>query len=342
MKLVSFLRNDRDHLGLSIKGHVYCVSENAKKMGLNIPDTMKDFLDVQEAAMPDLKVLHQKIIDTPQDFDEIKPVTLLSPVPHPTSLRDGYAFRQHVQTMRLNRDAEMTPEFDQFPVFYFSNHKAVYGPGDVLLEADHFKRMDYELEIAVVIGKHGKNIPASKADEYIFGYMIWNDLSARHLQLEEMKLSLGPAKGKDFGNTFGPYLVTKDELAGKLIETPEGDKYDLRMTAKHNGKLISDGNMKTMNWTFAQIIERVSYGAEIFPGDIIGSGTVGTGCYAEINGTGSRLAKEKGDTYTPVWLEPNDSIELEIEGLGILQNKLLLNQPEYSILAKKKNVEVAE
>jgi fumarylacetoacetate (FAA) hydrolase len=339
MKLVSYLRDDRNHLGLSIKGHVYCVSENARKLGLVLPDTMKEFLTIQEAAMPDLLALQQKIIDAPQDFEEIKPVTLLAPVPEPPSLRDGYAFRQHVQTMRQNRDAEMTPEFDQFPIFYFSNHNAVYGPGDVLLEKDHFERMDFELEVAMVVGKRGKNISAQQADDYIFGYMIWNDFSARRLQLEEMKLSLGPAKGKDFANSFGPYLVTKDELASKRIKTDHGDKYDLRMTAKHNGKLISDGNMKTMDWTFAEILERVSYGTEVYPGDIIGSGTVGTGCYAEINGTGSRLAKEKGDTYTPVWLEPNDAIELEIEGLGILQNKLLLNQPEYSILEKKKNLD---
>ena len=139
-------------------------------------------------------------------------LNILSPVPHPTSLRDGYAFRQHVLTARRNRGVEMIPEFDQYPVFYFGNHNAVFGPGNVKVEDDHLKGCDFELECAIVIGKKGKNIPCNKADQYIAGYMIMNDLSARVLQMDEMKLNLGPAKGKDFATTLGPWLVTPDEL----------------------------------------------------------------------------------------------------------------------------------
>lgn len=337
MKFVSYIDQNKDRIGLLIHDHIYDLHLNGVKLGFNLPSNMRDFLFSQERYMDDVKNLHEEIEKSSQDFVRVDSPVLTSPVPHPTSLRDGYAFRQHVQTMRQNRGAEMAPEFDQFPIFYFSNHNAVFGPGEVKLEKDHFEKMDFELEVAVVIGKEGINIPVEKADEHIFGYMIWNDLSARLMQMEEMKLSLGPAKGKDFANTLGPYLVTKDELEDRLEKTQEGEKYNLTMKAYHNGKQISEGNMNTMDWTFAQIIERASYGTTLFPGDIIGSGTVGTGCYAEINGTASRKAKEEGEDYTPTWLEPNDTISLEIERLGTLENKLVLRNPDYSILAKKKS-----
>jgi fumarylacetoacetate (FAA) hydrolase len=262
---------------------------------------------------------------------------LLAPVPKPTSCRDGYAFRQHVATARRNRGVEMIPEFDQFPVFYFTNHNAVFGEGDVYVEQDHLEKLDFELECAVVIGKKGINISAKDADNYIAGYMVMNDLSARTLQMEEMKLNLGPAKGKDFATTIGPYLVTSEELEKYRIETPEGNKYNLEMKAFHNGKQVSFGNLKDMNWTFAQIIERASYGVELLPGDVIGSGTVGTGCYLELNGTRALEAKQKGEEFKPVWLKGGDTIELEIEGLGKLKNKIVKKEKDYSILSGKKS-----
>jgi fumarylacetoacetate (FAA) hydrolase len=232
----------------------------------------------------------------------------------------------------------MIPEFDQYPVFYFTNHNAIYGEGEIRVENDHLQKLDFELEAAVVIGKEGRNISVKEADSFIAGYLIMNDLSARVLQMEEMKLNLGPAKGKDFATSIGPWLVTPDELDQYKILTDAGNKYDLQMTAKHNGKLISDGNMKDMNWTFAEIIERASYGVRLLAGDVIGSGTVGTGCYLELNGTWALEAKEKGKDFTPVWLQDGDEIELEITGLGILKNKIVKRKKERSILAKKKNI----
>ena len=166
--------------------------------------------------------------------------------------------------------------------------------------------------------------------------MIMNDLSARVLQMEEMKLSLGPAKGKDFATTLGPWLVTPDELEPYLVKTKFGNKYNLEMTARHNGKQISKGNVNQMDWTFAEIIERASYGVTLYPGDVIGSGTVGTGCYLELNGTWSIEAKEKGNEHKPIWLNDGDEIELEITGLGILNNKIKKSKKSNSILAKKK------
>jgi len=264
---------------------------------------------------------------------DIEDLTVLPTIPKPTSFRDAYAFRQHVATSRKNRGVDMIPEFDEFPVFYFSNHNAVFGDGEKIeLMPDHFHRLDYELEFAIVIGKGGKNILSKDADKHIAGFCILNDISARRLQMEEMKLNLGPVKGKDFANVIGPYLVTPDELESKSIDTPFGKKYDLQMKCYVNGELLSAGNAKDMNWTFAEIIERASYGTELFPGDIIGSGTVGTGCLLELNGTGKRANTD----YIERWIQENDEIEMQIEGLGKIINKIVKSDSNHSLLKLKK------
>ena len=260
-------------------------------------------------------------------------ITKLPAIPKPTSFRDAYAFREHVETCRKNRGAKMIPEFDKFPVFYFSNHNAMFADGeDIKLMPDHFNQLDYELEFAIVIGKRGKNILSKNAKKHIAGLCILNDFSARGLQMEEMKLNLGPAKGKDFANILGPYLVTLDELEPKIIPTPFGDKYDLEMTCYINDELFSKGNAKDMNWTFAEIIERASYGVELFPGDIIGSGTVGSGCLLELNGA----QKRKNPNYEEKWLKEGDKIEMHIEGLGSITNKIMSSNTNHSILKKYK------
>ncbi|MBT7726532.1 MAG: fumarylacetoacetate hydrolase family protein [Flavobacteriales bacterium] len=264
---------------------------------------------------------------------DFKDINLLPPIPNPTSFRDAYAFRQHVETSRKNRGLNMISEFDQFPVFYFSNHNTMFADGEeIKLMPDHFEQLDFELEFAIVIGKGGRNILSKDADQHIAGFCILNDLSCRRLQMEEMRLSLGPAKGKDFANVLGPYLVTPDELFSKIIDTPCGNKYDLNMKCFVNGELVSEGNAKDMNWTFAEIIERASYGVELFPGDVIGSGTVGTGCLLEINGSGKR---ENLD-YRERWIEEGDQIEMQIEGLGKISNKIVKSESNHSILKLKK------
>jgi fumarylacetoacetate (FAA) hydrolase len=236
---------------------------------------------------------------------------LRAPIPRPVSMRDGYAFRQHVEAARRNRGVPMIPEFDQFPTYYYTNHLAVVGGGDLPVPPRLRVKLDFELEAAVVLGRGGRDIPAARADEHIFGYMVMNDWSARHEQMEEMKLNLGPAKGKDFATGLGPYLVTRDELAPKAVAGPHGERHDLRMRAYVNGKPVSDGNLRDMTWTFAQILERISYGVTVHPGEVIGSGTVGTGCFLELNG--SKITDNQ-------WLQPGDEVVLEIEGLGRLVN----------------------
>jgi fumarylacetoacetate (FAA) hydrolase len=260
---------------------------------------------------------------------------ILAPVPHPTSCRDGYAFRQHVEAARKNRGVEMIPEFDQYPIFYFTNHQAVEGPGPVYCMPDHFQQLDFELEIAIVIGKKGKNIKASEADAYIAGFTIMNDMSARKLQMEEMLLNLGPAKGKDFSTVIGPWLVTPDELTQKVAPTKAGHtglNYDLAMKCYVNDILVSSGNVKDMNWTFAEIIERCSYGVTLYPGDVIGSGTVGTGCFLELNGTGKRL----DPNFQPQWLQNGDRVTMTIDQLGVLENQIIAEDTNWSILSLKK------
>jgi fumarylacetoacetate (FAA) hydrolase len=259
----------------------------------------------------------------PQVFDgrvlthALRDVTLRAPIPRPPSMRDGYAFRQHVETARRNRGLEMIPEFDQFPVFYFTNHRSVTGPGDVHVQPRHTDRLDYELEAAVVVGKGGKNLNVAQADDAIFGLTIMNDWSARGLQMDEMKLNLGPAKGKDFATSLGPWLVTLDELLPKARRSDRGLVFDLEMRASVNGKPLSRGNVKDMAWTFAQILERASYGVELAAGDVVGSGTCGTGCLLELNG--SRVTDN-------LWLNPGDTVVCEIDGLGRLENRIVLQE----------------
>jgi fumarylacetoacetate (FAA) hydrolase len=260
---------------------------------------------------------------------------ILAPVPHPTSCRDGYAFRQHVAAARRNRKVDMIPEFDQYPIFYFTNHNSIQGPGDILCMPDHFEKLDFELEAAIVINRPGRNIKAAEADQYIAGLMIMNDMSARRLQMEEMLLNLGPAKGKDFSTVIGPMLVTLDEL--EHLEIPAkanhtGKAWNLKMTCKVNGIQVSEGNVGDMDWTFAEIIERCSYGVNLLPGDVIGSGTVGTGCFLELNGTG----KLNDPNYKEQWLQAGDVVEMEIDGLGLLKNTIVKEDSEFSILALKK------
>ena len=240
------------------------------------------------------------------DTYPLSDIRILTPIRKPNSLRDFYAFEQHVKTANENRGREVPKEWYEIPVFYFSNHTAIYGPDDTIPYPGYTNALDYELEVACVIGKPGRDIPADKAEEYIFGYMIYNDWSARDVQRKEMAVGLGPAKAKDFANSFGPYLVTPDELADRHTGRP--GVYDLEMVARVNSVERSRGNWKDLYWSFGQMIERASQDVTLQPGDVIGSGTVGTGCLLE-------LTKGQGP-----WLQPGDVVELEIERLGVLRN----------------------
>jgi fumarylacetoacetate (FAA) hydrolase len=331
MKLVSYKTEDREHLGVFFNGYIY----NLNSLNHVIPDNMNEFLWGGEALMEAAQRIYKDlkagaVIAKAEVFFE-----LLAPVPHPTSCRDGYAFRQHVAAARRNRKVDMIPEFDEYPIFYFTNHNAVQGPGEIRCMPDHFDKLDFELEVAVVLNKKGRNITAAEADSFIAGYLIMNDMSARTLQMEEMKLNLGPAKGKDFSTVIGPWLVTPDELEPYKVPAKEGhtgNNYNLDMKCWVNGKEVSSGNTSSMDWTFAEIIERCAYGCDVLPGDVIGSGTVGTGCFLELNGTGLL----NNPDYKVQWLQPGDVVEMEITGLGRLNNTIIKENTEFSILKLKK------
>lgn len=331
MKLVSYKTEDREHLGIFINGHIY----NLNSCDKLIPNNMNEFLWGGDELMDHAQKVHEAISLGKMDAKEELFFELIAPVPHPTSCRDGYAFRQHVAAARRNRKVDMIPEFDQYPIFYFTNHNAIQGPGEIECMPDHFNKLDFELEVAVVLNKKGRNIRAADADSFIAGYMIMNDMSARTLQMEEMLLNLGPAKGKDFSTVIGPWLVTPDELeAFKVAAKPghTGNAYNLEMKCVVNGKQVSAGNMADMDWTFAEIIERCAYGCDVLPGDVIGSGTVGTGCFLELNGTG--LLNDPN--YETQWLKADDLVEMEITGLGMLGNIITKAKDNFSILSLKK------
>ncbi len=333
MKLISYLSEDEeDRLAILVDGKAY----DTQQLDRRLADNMADFLFDGDESMQLAKSLEKKIRAGQVKVKgmDVSNIELLAPVPHPTSCRDAYAFRQHVAAARLNRGLEMIPEFDEYPIFYFTNHNAIYGPGEIDVMPDHLNGLDFELEVSIVIGKHARNVTAAEADEYIAGFMIMNDMSARVLQMEEMKLNLGPAKGKDFCTVLGPWLVTPEELEPyKTAPKPghTGASYNLEMKCLVNGKQVSEGNMNSMDWTFAEIIERAAYGVDLMPGDVIGSGTVGTGCFLELNGTAKRLDPKA----TPQWLQIGDVVEMEITGLGLLQNIIVPSKENFSILALK-------
>ncbi|HZF64623.1 MAG TPA: fumarylacetoacetate hydrolase family protein [Chitinophagaceae bacterium] len=335
MKLVSYVQDEHDHLGLLVDGLVY----QMEIIHPDLPNTMGLFLNYWEEVFPvaqaGVLMIEEGRISQRRAV-ALDSLQLLAPVPYPTSCRDGYAFRQHVAAARRNRKAEMIPEFDQYPVFYFTNHHSITGPGDIRCMPDHFQKLDFELEAAIVICKAGRNIRAEDAHDYIGGLMIMNDFSARQLQMQEMLLNLGPAKGKDFATAIGPWIVTLDEL--QEYEVPAkaghtGTNWNLKMSCKINGQQVSEGSLADMDWTFAEIIERASYGVDLLPGDVIGSGTVGTGCFLELNGTG----KLSDPDYKEQWLQSGDVVELEIEKLGTLTNTIIAEESDWSLLDRNKN-----
>ncbi len=336
MKLVTYSNNGKEQLAFCIDDNLY----DTNAANPELPGTMSGMLEDWERWSELAKKTEEDIKsgrNTIVPYATLSTAALMAPVPRPTSCRDGYAFRQHVAAARRNRKVDMIPEFDQYPIFYFTNHNAVQGPGEIRCMPDHFQKLDFELEAAIVIGKKGRNIKAEEADQYIAGYMIMNDLSARTLQMEEMLLNLGPAKGKDFSTVIGPMLVTPDELEQYKVPAKAGhtgNNYNLSMKCWVNGKEVSTGNMGDMDWTFAEIIERCAYGVDILPGDVIGSGTVGTGCFLELNGTGLLNDPE----YKVQWLQAGDVVEMEIEGLGHLKNTIVAEETDFSLLKMKKGV----
>jgi 2-keto-4-pentenoate hydratase/2-oxohepta-3-ene-1,7-dioic acid hydratase in catechol pathway len=234
-------------------------------------------------------------------------VTLHPPVSRPPTIRDFYAFEKHVKNARARRKLEVPPEWYELPAFYFSNPGSLIGDGAVVRKPAWTEALDYELEIACVIGTRARDVPADKWRSVVAGFTILNDWSARDVQRKEMAIGLGPAKGKDFATSLGPALVTLDEVEAKR----RGEHYDLAMEARVSGATLSRGNVKDLHYTFGQMIARASQDVYLFPGDVIGSGTVGSGCLLELG----------PDVHS--WLKAGDEVALEIERLGTLTNTIV-------------------
>ena len=251
----------------------------------------------------------------PAEVVSLDGVVLRAPVPQPPSVRDFYAFEQHVRTARQRRGLEMDPDWYELPVFYFSNPHCIVGPDEDVAIAPGSQEMDFELEVAAIVGIAGADIDAGSADRHIAGYCVMNDWSARDIQRREMKLSLGPVKGKDFATSLGPMLVTPDELQSKA----NGRAYDLTMTASVNGVEYSRASLADIYWSFGEMLAYASRGARVVPGDVIGSGTCGTGCILE-------LSLVHGSDQYP-WLQPGDVVDLSVERLGRLRNVVAAASP---------------
>src|SRR6266700_394114 len=318
MKLVTFRTSDRaTHAGVVHEGRVIV---------LGYPTVLELLRDPGGIAKA------QAALGSAEATYALNQVILCSPISDPPSVRDFYAFEQHVKSARAKRGLAMIPEWYEVPIFYFTNNSEIYGHDEEVPYPVGSEELDIELEIACVIGREGKNIPVEDADSYIVGYTIMNDWSARDFHRRDMKLNLGPGKGKDFATSLGPWLVTPDELASRrtgstagAIVTPQStvtstsspqssavnERYDMAMIARVNGREISRGNFNQIYYSFPQMIAYASRNARLRPGDILGSGTVGTGCLLELG------------TEVHPWFQRGDVIELEIEGIGVLRNRIV-------------------
>jgi len=271
------------------------------------PLTTLDDLLARGLRVEAISELVERFEPTDEEDDAISDAADLafgSPILRPASLRDFYAFERHVATMWARRGQPVPEAWYRLPIFYFSNVSEIRGPGEPVWAPRSSTELDYELEIAALIDTPIRDASPDDAEQAIGGYMILNDWSARDLQREETSVRLGPAKGKDFAMTLGPWLVTPDELA----DARSGKGYDLVATAEVNGRELSRGRWSDVAYSFGEMVERASADVRLVPGDVIGSGTVGTGCLLEIG-------EESGFGR---YLQPGDVVTLRVERLGEL------------------------
>ncbi len=321
MKLLTYIKdeNEQPSFGFKVNDFIVDIRKGAEWINqdqgndkfLTIPNDLKTALEEWNHFFPILIEMQETVQngDLSKFSNAESDLEILPPIINPPSFRDFYAFEQHVRAARRLRGLEMHPDWFKIAIFYFSNPNCCYGHGQEIPYPLDTTELDFELEFAIIIGNGGSDIKAEDAAEVIAGYTILNDWSSRNLQREEMPLSLGPAKGKDFASSFGPYMVTPDELEDAW---DNNGRLDLRMTCHVNGKLISDGNTNDLYHSFGNMIERASMNTKLMPGEYIGSGTVGTGCILELR-----------PENTGGWVQKGDTVTLEVERLGKLENTIV-------------------
>lgn len=288
MRLVTYARDGRRRLGTLLGDVVVDLPDAVGHPAF--PATMEALVRAGPGA---LEVARDAVARDGAVDHAVPDARLLVPL-LPSSLRDFLAFEDHTRAGFARRGEPVPEAWYEMPVFYKGNHRSVYGPGDEVPWPPYTEELDFELEVACVVGAAGRDLDLDAARERVFGYMLMNDWSARDIQRKEMACRLGPAKGKDFATSFGPWLVTADEL----------DPSDVELTARVDGEIWSKGNLGASRWTFPEMIAHVSQGEDVLPGDVYGSGTFGGGC-------GLDLGK---------LLWPGAEVELEGEGLGVLRN----------------------
>jgi 2-keto-4-pentenoate hydratase/2-oxohepta-3-ene-1,7-dioic acid hydratase in catechol pathway len=305
MRWVTFARgaDGEDRTGLVVDAEVRALPSGETLLGL-LGDDGERLAAAGDRARRD-----------PADVFPLDGVVLRAPVPLPPTVRDFYAFEQHVKTARQRRGLEMDPDWYELPIFYFSNPYAVNGDGADVAVPPGTEELDFELEVAAIIGRGGADLTPQQGEQSIAGFCILNDWSARDIQRREMKLSMGPVKGKDFATTLGPVLVTPDELE----DARSGRAYDLTMSATVNGREYSRASLAEIHWSFGEMISYASRGTRVGSGDVIGSGTCGTGCILE-------LALVHGSDAYP-WLKPGDEVVLSVDRLGSLRNRIVAGSP---------------
>ena len=289
---------------------------NGEIRALDRPATLLGMLSAGGSTMAEEALIARR---RPAEVVPLSRARLMPPIPRPPSVRDFMAFENHVVTAMTALGRAVDPVWYQQPVFYFTNPAASLGARDDVPIAPGSQAWDYEVEVAAVIGTGGSNLSVRAAEAAIAGYTILVDWSARDLQNAEMSVGLGPAKGKDTATSFGPYLVTADELGGFA----SGGGYDLAMTATVNGDQWSAGSWADLHWTFGEMISYASRGTTLMPGDVIGSGTVGTGCILE-------LSAVHGSQRYP-WLRPGDRVRVEVEQLGAVETRILPGAPVHPL-----------
>lgn len=303
-----------DHEGTLLDvtaGYAHVLARRGEATPVEIAETvapadMQTFLERGDRALDAARNVAETVPDADVDtgpggaqlrYDPAE-VTLLSPLPRPNSLRDYMAFEEHVR----NSMGEVPDVWYEIPVCYKGNADAVVGHRDAVSWPSYSEQLDLELEVGAVIGKRGTAIDAGEADEYIAGFTLFNDFTARDEQLQEMQGKLGPARGKDFANALGPHLVTPDEL-----DLPNAEFSIDVESADGEVDTWSEGTVGEMGHSWGEIIEHTSAEETLYPGDVLGSGTVGTGCGLELGR----------------FLEPGDTVSISVEGLGTLTNTVV-------------------
>ena len=298
MRWVSFMHAGEPRTGLVIGETVHAMRPSVSLRSL-LGDDGETLQRAADTARRD-----------PADELPLASLTLLPPIVDPPSFRDFYAFESHASAGRRSRGQELPAEWFEIPVFYFSNTGSLVGHDAAVEAAPGSAMMDFEAEVAAIVGLGGRNLSPAQAARHIVGYTVLNDWSARDLQRKEMLVGLGPAKGKDFATTLGPCLVTADELA----PFRKAAAFDLAITATVDGVEYTRGNLADIHWSFEEMLAFASRGATLRPGDILGSGTCGTGCIVE-------LSQTHGSERFP-WLRPGNRVEVSVDHLGSIANTL--------------------